>query len=159
VQALIIYYAFILPVLNMKASESLVPAIIIVSLNTGAYLTEVIRGGIESIDKGQTEGARSLGLSNWMTTSSIIYPQAIKNSMPAIGNELIINIKDTAVLSVIMVVDVFRIAQITYAKNYDWLTYLIAGIIYLIMTLTFTKILSFLVKKLDVKPKPLTSSN
>ncbi|MDL2292801.1 amino acid ABC transporter permease [Acholeplasma sp. OttesenSCG-928-E16] len=160
VQGIVIYYAFLLPVFNMNASSSIYPAVIIVSINTAAYLTEVIRGGIESIDKGQTEGARSLGLSSWKTMTSVVYPQAIKNSMPAIGNELIINIKDTSVLSVIMVTDLFYICQqVIYATNLDWITYLIAAAIYLVLTLSFSAILRKVVKKFDIKPRNLPSAN
>ena len=65
-----------------------------VSLNSTAYLAEVLRGGILAIDKGQTEAARSLGMTNWQTMRKVVFPQAVKNSIPAIGNEFIINIKD-----------------------------------------------------------------
>ena len=76
-----------------------------VALNSTAYLTEVLRGGILAVDKGQTEAARSLGMTNWQTMTKVVFPQAVKNAIPAIGNEFIINIKDSSVLSVIGVMD------------------------------------------------------
>ena len=69
-----------------------------VALNSTAYLTEVLRGGILAVDKGQTEAARSLGMTNWQTMTKVVFPQAVKNAIPAIGNEFIINIKDSSVL-------------------------------------------------------------
>ena len=83
-------------------------AILIVSINTGAYMAETVRGGILSIDKGQTEGAKAIGMNHVQTMTKVILPQALRNIMPQIGNNLIINIKDTCVLSIIGTVEFFH---------------------------------------------------
>ncbi len=134
--------------------------LVTVTLNTTAYITEILRGGIESIDKGQTEAARSLGLSAWQTMMKVVFPQAVKNSIPAIGNEFIINIKDTSVLNVIGVFELMYATSTTASTYYQYLpTYVIAAIIYLIMTLVLSRVLAIVAKKLDTAAKPLPSSN
>lgn len=169
VQAVIIYYLF--PILIARqlgiSQESVdlfftltVSGIIIVSLNTTAYLTEVLRGGIESIDQGQLEAGRSLGLGYWQTMFHIILPQAIKNVLPAIGNEFIINIKDTSVLNVIGVAELFFVAQdakYQYFRTYE--PFIIVALIYLFLTLTTSKILAYWEKKMNIPSIPLPSSN
>jgi putative lysine transport system permease protein len=137
-----------------------VAGLITVTLNTTAYLAEVLRGGIESLDKGQMEAARSLGMTYPQAMIHVILPQALKNSMPSIGNEFVINIKDTSVLNVISVIDLFfvasRIQGATYRFNEP---FLIAACIYLILTFSTTKILSIIDKKMDIEEKPLPSAN
>ena len=83
-----------------------------VSVNTAAYLTEVLRGGIQSVDKGQLEAARAIGMNQRKAMFLVVIPQALKNSFASIGNELIVNIKDTAVLNIIAVVDLFTVTKI-----------------------------------------------
>ena len=135
-------------------------SIIVVSINTGAYMAESVRGGIISIDPGQTEGAKALGMNHVQTMTRVIMPQVLRNIIPQIGNNLIINIKDTSVLNVIWVVDIFFVAA-AVNKEYSRFEepFLIAAIIYLVLTLSLTKLLSLLEKKLDVEEKPLPSSN
>ena len=131
-----------------------------VSLNTTAYLTEVIRGAILSLDKGQMEGARSIGLSKTKAMIYIILPQAIKNSMASIGNEFIINIKDTAVLSLIQVFDLFSVMHKAAGAYYLYIeSMLIAAMIYLILTLSTSLLLRYLEQKLGAPTKALPSSN
>lgn len=110
VQAICIFYgvAYIFEV----SIPTLLAGFIIVSLNTAAYMAEIIRSGLNSIDQGQIEGSRSLGMNYGQTMFNVILPQAIKNVIPAIGNELVVNIKDTSVLSVIMVTDLFYNANL-----------------------------------------------
>ena len=103
VQAMFLYYA-LRPVLGWDAMTA---GIVIISVNTGAYMAEIIRSGIQSIDKGQIEAARSIGMTSSQTMRYIILPQAIKNSFPSIGNEFIVNIKDSSMLNVIGVIEVF----------------------------------------------------
>ena len=103
VQALIIHYSLFVP-LGMKPMAS---AIIIISVNTGAYMAESVRGGIMSIDIGQTEGAKALGMNHFTTMTSVILPQALRNIMPQIGNNFIINVKDTAVMFIISFTEFF----------------------------------------------------
>lgn len=131
-----------------------------VSINTAAYLTEVLRGAITSIDKGQNEASRSLGLSKSKTMFGIILPQAIKNAMPSIGNEFVINIKDTSVLSVIMVVDIFRVAELAQSKyGQAFPPYLIAASIYLVLTISVTLILRKFERKMSLPRTALPSAN
>ena len=146
VQALIIHYSIFVP---MKI-PSLLSAIIIISFNTGAYMAEIVRGGIMSIDKGQFEGALSVGMSHWQTMYHVILPQAIKNIMPSIGNEFVVNIKDSSVLSVIAITELMFVSKQAggaYAKFVP--AYVICAIIYFILTFTVTRILRFVEKKLQ----------
>ena len=168
VQALIIYYAGFAA---FKATGRTVTEInsiwtcftsglITVSLNSTAYLAEVLRGGIDSIDAGQNEAARSLGMTNWQAMTKIIFPQAIKNSIPAIGNEFIINIKDSSVLSVIGCYDLMYATTSVVGIYYKSLpVYCIAAIVYLILTCLSSLLMRFLSKKLDTPMVSLPSSN
>ena len=168
VQAIIIYY--FLPgilagifkvdqtILNQILSIG-VAGFITVSLNTTAYLTEVLRGGIEALSKGQMEAARSLGMTRAQAMIHIILPQGIKNSLPAICNEFIINIKDTSVLSVISVMDLFFVIDAINGKNASNDAIFIAAIIYLCLTFGISKLLGLLEKKMNLVSKPLPSSN
>ena len=168
VQAIIIYY--FLPgilagifnvdqtVLNQILSVG-VAGFITVSLNTTAYLTEVLRGGIEALNKGQMEAARSLGMTRAQAMIHIILPQGIKNSLPAICNEFIINIKDTSVLSVISVMDLFFVIDSINGKNASNDAIFIAAIVYLCLTFGISKLLGLLEKKMNLVSKPLPSSN
>lgn len=156
VQAMIFYYG-LKPLIGWSLGTA---ALFTVSINTAAYLTEVLRGAIVNLDKGQNEAARSLGLSKWQTMKGIIYPQAIKNAMPSIGNEFIINVKDTAVLSVIMVVDIFRVAEIAQGRyGVAFPPFLIAAGMYLILTLSVTLILRKVEEKFSIPKKELPSAN
>lgn len=156
VQAMILYFG----VYGLLKWDPMTAGLVVVSINTTAYLTEVIRGGIESIDKGQTEGALSLGLGNFQAMLFVVLPQAVKNSMASIGNEFVINIKDTSVLSVIMISDLFRVAQLAQAKyNQAFPPFIIAAIIYLVLTTSITALLKQMSKKLDVPTVQLPSSN
>ena len=148
VQAMVIYYGA-LQYLNIDMPR-LVAAIFIVSINTGAYMAEIIRGGIISIDKGQTEAATSIGLTHWQTMTSVVLPQAIRNIMPSIGNEFVVNIKDSSVLNVISVTELFfqaKSATGTYFKYFE--VYFIIAIIYLVLTFTVTRLLRMLEKRMD----------
>lgn len=169
VQAVIIYYLLPVFIANLfgipqeavdKIFTITVSGIIIVSLNTTAYLVEVLRGGIEAIDKGQMEAARSLGFTYWGAMFNIILPQAIKNVLPSIINEFIINIKDTSVLNVIAVAELFFVTQdikMKYFRTYE--PFLISALIYLVLTLGTSKLLVFVEKKLSLSETPLPSSN
>lgn len=132
----------------------------VVSANTAAYIAEIIRGSIQAIDKGQTEASLSLGMSYTQTFLFIIFPQAIKNSMPAIGNEFVINIKDTAVLSVIGIFELFNMAKKITGMHYRQLeAYAIVALIYLVLTYSITSLLKLVEKRMGMKPLELTSSN
>ena len=125
-------------------------AFFIVSINTGAYMAETVRGGILSIDPGQTEGAKAIGMTHFQTMTSVILPQALRNIMPQIGNNLIINIKDTCVLSMISVVELMFQARSVAGAYYRYFeTYAIAMVMYLAMTLFFSRVLRWIEKKME----------
>ena len=148
VQSMVIYYGA-MQFLGVDMNK-LVAAILIVSINTGAYMAEIIRGGIISIDKGQTEAAHSIGLTHWQTMVSVVLPQAVRNIMPSIGNEFVVNIKDSSVLNVISVTELFfqaKSATGTYFKYFE--VYFIVAMIYLVLTFTITRILRLIEKKMD----------
>lgn len=151
VQAMVIFwgYAFMMG----GQTLDLVPAgIFIVSINTGAYMAEIVRGGIISIDKGQFEGAAACGMTHWQTMIHVVIPQVMRNILPSISNEFVINIKDTSVLNVIGVMELYSIAgkvQLMTFKMFE--TYLIVCVIYFILTFTITRILRLFEKLLSGK--------
>ncbi len=142
VQAMIFYYG--LGHLGIRI-PILLAGLIIVSLNTAAYLTEVLRAGLLGVDVGQREAAESLGMSNAQVYRKILLPQALKNMVPAIGNELVVNIKDTAVLSVIGVAELFymgrAVASATY-RHYE--AFIIVSIIYLLTVMVAVYALKYI---------------
>jgi len=146
VQAAVIYYG----IFKGVDISLLLAAIIIVSVNTGAYIAEIVRGGIISIDKGQTEGAHSIGMSHWQTMTNVVLPQAIRNIMPSIGNEFVVNIKDSSVLNVIGVAELYfqtGSAAGTYLLFFQ--SFCIAAVIYFVLTFTVTRILRYVERKMD----------
>ena len=148
VQAVIIFYGTA-ALFDIHMSY-MFAGIFIVSINTGAYMSEIVRGGINSIDRGQFEAAHAIGMSHRQTMFNIILPQTIRNILPATGNEFVINIKDSAVLNVIGVSELFFKTKGIYGKNFlFYQTALIACAIYLVLTLTTTRILRFVEKKLN----------
>ena len=125
-------------------------AILIVSINTGAYMAETVRGGILSIDKGQTEGAKAIGMNHVQTMMRVILPQALRNIMPQIGNNLIINIKDTCVLSIIGTVELFFTFKSISGALYTYFeAATVTMIIYFILTFTCSRILRWVENKMD----------
>ncbi len=125
-------------------------AFLVVSVNTGAYMAETVRGGINSIDPGQTEGAKAIGMTHVQTMLSVILPQAFRNLIPQIGNNLIINIKDTSVLSIISVTDLFFVHKSVAGALYKYFaSATITMLIYLTLTVTASLLLRMLEKKLD----------
>ncbi|MGL4589664.1 MAG: ABC transporter substrate-binding protein/permease [Mycoplasmatales bacterium] len=128
--------------------SAIAAGIMILTLNTAAYIAEIIRSGILSIDKGQMEAARSLGLSHKTSMIKIVLPQALKNTIPALMNELIVNIKDSSVLSVIAVNDLFYQGKAAASSNYfTFESYLIVAAIYLVTTMTLTKLITHFVNR------------
>ena len=140
VQAAFIYYgAAMLFDIHMGTWTA---ALFIVSINTGAYMAETVRGGILSIDPGQTEGAMAIGMNHMQIMTNVILPQALRNIMPQIGNNLIINIKDTCVLSIISVVELFYNVKSIVGATYAFFpAYSIAMVIYFILTFTCSRVL------------------
>ena len=125
-------------------------AFFVVSINTGAYMTESVRGGIISVDPGQMEGAKAIGMTHFQAMVHIILPQAFRNIIPQIGNNFIINIKDSSVLSVIGVVDLFFVHKSVSGALYTYFeSATIVMCIYLVMTLISSRLLLLWEKKLD----------
>ena len=119
-------------------------------INSGAYVAEIVRAGIESIDKGQTEAGRSLGFNTNQTMAYIIMPQAIKNILPALGNEFIVLIKETSVASIIAVVDLLQAAQFVGSRTWDILPPLIiAAVFYLVIVLGLSKLLNIFERRMN----------
>ncbi len=148
VQAMFIYFgAMALFNINMSMWFA---AFFIVSINTGAYMAETVRGGILSIDPGQEEGAKSIGMTHVEAMLYVILPQALRNIMPQIGNNLIINIKDTCVLSVIGIVELFYASKSVAGALYTYFAaFTIAMVMYFILTFTCSLLLRWLEKKMD----------
>ena len=147
-QAMFIYYG-LLPMLGINMSMW-GAAYFILSINTGAYMAETVRGGILSIDPGQTEGAKAIGMTHVQTMLYVILPQALRNIMPQIGNNLIINIKDSCVLSVIGVTELlYKTKAAAGALYMNFEAYTITMIIYFIMTFTCSRILRWWENRMD----------
>ena len=150
-QAVFIYYG--LPYFSNNAlrfDNIWAAAILIVSINTGAYMAETVRGGILSIDPGQTEGAMAIGMTHWQTMCYVILPQALRNIMPQIGNNLIINIKDTCVLSVIGTVELFYATKGVAGTYYTYFeAFTIAMVVYFLLTFACSRLLRLLENKMD----------
>ena len=157
VQAMVIYYG--VATLGIFSWWRPLPAgLIIVTLNTTAYISEVFRGGVGAVDPGQMEAARTLGLSRNQAMRKVIWPQAIKNSLPGIGNEFVVNLKDTAVLSVISVVDLFYAVRQSASSTYRYFeAFLIAAFLYLIITYLSSKLINYLTIRLDRTAKVVKS--
>ena len=149
VQAMVIYWGYAFA--TGGSTLPLIPSgIIIVSINTGAYMAETVRGGIISIDKGQFEGASSIGMSHWQAMLHVILPQVLRNILPSVSNEFVINIKDTSVLNVIGVTELYYFAGIIKRQSFQtFQTYLVVCVIYFILTFTVTRLLRFVESKLD----------
>lgn len=148
VQAMVIYYgsaqAFDINLNRVFA------AVFIVSINTGAYMSEIVRGGIYAVDKGQFEAAQAIGMTHFQTMRNVVIPQVIRNILPATGNEFVINIKDTSVLNVIAVSELYFQAKTVAGSNFRFFdTFFVACVLYFIMTFTVTRILRYLEKKMD----------
>lgn len=125
-------------------------AIFVVSINTGAYMAEIVRGGILSIDKGQFEAAHAIGMTHIQTMWSIVLPQVIRNILPATGNQFVINIKDTSVLNVISVTELYFVTKSISGNNFRYFeSFFVACSIYFVMTFVVTRILLYIEKRLD----------
>ncbi|MCI7807848.1 amino acid ABC transporter permease [bacterium] len=150
-QAVFVYYG--LPYFTdnaLKFTSIWTAAILVVSINTGAYMAESVRGGIISIDPGQTEGAKAIGMNHVQTMTSVILPQALRNIMPQIGNNFIINVKDTSVMFIIGFPDFFAAHRAAVGASYLYFpsaTVEMAG--YLTMTLIASFLLRWVERRLD----------
>ena len=148
VQDMVIYYGTA-QAFGVSLDRTLA-AIFIVSINTGAYMSEIVRGGIFAVDKGQFEAATALGFTHRQTMRKIVLPQVVRNILPATGNEFVINIKDTSVLNVISVVELYFSGNTVATQTYQYFqTFFIIAVIYFILTFTVTRILRLVERKMD----------
>lgn len=151
VQAMVIYWGYAFAT-EGKTLPLIPSGILIVSINTGAYMAEIVRGGIISIDKGQFEGAMSIGMTHSQTMIKVILPQVIRSILPSVSNEFVINIKDTSVLNVIGVTELYYFAGIIKRQNFQtFQTYLVICVLYFILTFSITRLLRYIEKRLDGK--------
>ena len=147
VQAVFIYY---LVYTNLIRWNKMTAAIFVISINTGAYMAEIVRSGIQAVDPGQNEAARSLGMSSIQTMIHVVLPQAIRNAFPAFGNELIVNIKDSSVLMIISITELMFQSNSIAGTTYRFTeTYFVTAMIYLLLTSISSVILNAIEKKLN----------
>lgn len=145
-QLMIIYYVIFASVdINI-----IIVGILAFGINSGAYVSEIIRAGINSIDKGQLEAGYSLGLNYSKIMCFIIFPQAIKNILPALGNEFITLLKETSVGAYIGIVELTKASDIIASRTYDYfLPLIVVAIIYLLLTIVLSKLVNLMERKLD----------
>ncbi len=152
VQLLLGYYV-ILPILGLNFN-ALYVAIVIMGMNSGAYVSEIMRSGIMSIDIGQMEAGRAIGLKYSTTMTKIIIPQAVKNVLPTIGNEFISLIKETSVVSFVSVMDLYKAFREIGSQKYEYIMpYIVMALIYVIIVALVTLILKFIEGKLRSSDK------
>lgn len=149
VQVMFIYFG--LPMALGMRINPMVAGILAIGLNSGAYIAEIVRGSFQSIEPGQAEAGRSIGLSHFQTMYYIIWPQALKRMIPSLGNQFIISLKDTSILVVVGVGELTRTGQEIIASNFRafevWIT---VALMYLVMTLSISKVLNYIEKKMDI---------
>lgn len=147
VQALFLYFG--VPLVTGIRINPITAGVITIAVNSGAYIAEIVRGAVQSIDAGQFEAGRSIGLTRHQTMISIIWPQAFRRMIPPLGNQFIISLKDTSLLTVIGVAELTRSGQEIVAVNFrSFEVYLTVAIVYLCMTLSIAKALRWYEKKL-----------
>lgn len=158
VQILLFYYG--IPGLisgvtnNPFRIEPMVAAVVVCSINSGAYVAEIFRAGIQSIERGQIEAARSLGMNHRQAMRYIILPQAFRRIVPPLGNEFIVLLKDTSLLAVIGVQELTRKGQLYAAATYaSFPTYIGVALVYLVMTLTISRLVTYLERRLAVSDR------
>ncbi|MDZ5471704.1 amino acid ABC transporter permease [Bacillus sp. 31A1R] len=154
VQIMFLYYG----IANIVTLDSFTAGALALGIHTGAYIAEIFRGAVQSIDRGQMEAARSLGMTKTLAMRRIIFPQAFKRAIPPLGNQFIISLKDSSLVAYIAVTDLYNTALTVQGENYlPFETYFVVGIYYLIIVLIFTYFTNKIEKKLDVsKPKEAT---
>jgi glutamine transport system permease protein len=149
VQVMFLYFG--LPLMMGMRVPPLAAGIVAIGLNSGAYIAEIVRGAIQSIDKGQTEAGRSIGLTRFQSMLFVIWPQSFKRMIPPLGNQFIISLKDTSLLVVIGVGELTRQGQEIIAYNFRafevWLT---VAIMYLILTMSIAKLLNYFEKRMRI---------
>ena len=144
VQLMIMYF-----VIFASTRRTIMVAILAFGINSGAYVAEIVRGGIMSVDQGQMEAGRSLGMNYKQTMRHIIIPQAIKNILPALGNEMITLLKDTSLMTVISAKDLTKAAQTVTAVTYEpFMPYISIAVVYLVCVIALSKVLGLVERRL-----------
>lgn len=150
-----IIHAAVLPAIFGTSQGWFISGIIALGLNSAAYNAEIFRAGIQSIDKGQMEAARSLGLSQSQAMRKVILPQAIRRMVPPLGNEFITLLKDSSLISVIAAADILYVSKVIVGTSFIvWEPYLFAAFLYLVMTLAVTKLISYIEKRYSIDYNP-----
>lgn len=149
VQLLVGYYV-LLPILGIQVANGIGVAIIIFGLNSAAYISEMMRSGIQSVDIGQLEAARALGLPYGTSMLKIVIPQSIKNILPTLGNEFIVLVKDTSIVSFIAVTDLYKAFKAIGDSTYEFVVpYLFLAIVYLVIVLGITLLVRLMERRLQ----------
>ncbi len=148
VQLLVFYYV-VLPLLGFNRVDSLNVAIIVFGMNSGAYISEIMRGGILSVDPGQMEGGRSVGLSYGTTMIKIVIPQAVKNILPTLGNEFIALVKETSVVSFVGATDLYKAFRSIGSRTYEYMIpYITMALIYIVIVMIITLLIRIMERRL-----------
>lgn len=146
IQAAFIYYLF-RPVIHW---DPITAGFVIISINTGAYMAEILRSGIQSVDPGQLEACKAIGMSNFQAMVCVIFPQAIRNTFPAIGNQLVVNLKDSCMMNVISVTELFFQSSSIAGSNMRFVEiYLDTAILYLLLTTAATWLLNVIERRMN----------
>lgn len=150
VQLFFIYFGLnTIPWISMDKTTA---GIVTIAINAGAYFAEIIRAGIQSVDSGQTEAARSLGLTSTQTMRYVVLPQAFRRMLPTFTNQSIISLKDTSLLSIIGIADLTQRGQIQQAATYEsFKIWLIVGVIYFIIIYALTLLANFLERRFELR--------
>ncbi|GAB3061884.1 amino acid ABC transporter permease [Virgibacillus ainsalahensis] len=149
VQAIWVFFA--LPLITGYNMESVTAGILVIALNSGAYIAEIVRGAVQSVDKGQMEAGRSLGLGRRQAMRYIVWPQAFKRMIPPLGNQFIISIKDTSLLSVILVPELMFQGRVIASNHFNAVEiYTAVAVFYLAITLTLSFVLRIIERRLDI---------
>ena len=154
VQLLVFYYV-LFPLMGVNMT-SVAVSILVFGLNSGAYISEIMRGGILSVDPGQMEGGRAMGLSFAATMMKIVIPQAVKNILPTLGNEFITLIKETSIVSFVGATDLYKAFNVMGTNTYEFMVpYLAMALIYIVMVLIITLLIKLMERRLRKSDKSL----
>lgn len=146
---LLVGWVVLLPTIGLSISNTTV-AILIFGMNSGAYVSEIMRSGIQAVDSGQLEAARAVGLGYWTSMLKVIIPQAIKNILPTLGNEFISLIKETSVVSFIAVVDITKAFRQIGDFNYEYIIpYLMLAAVYLVLVMIISRLVKLMERRLQ----------
>ncbi|MBQ7961626.1 MAG: amino acid ABC transporter permease [Clostridia bacterium] len=148
VQLLVFYYV-VLPLLGFNRVDSIVVAIIVFGMNSGAYISEIMRGGILSVDPGQMEGGRSVGLGYGTTMMKVVIPQAVKNILPTLGNEFIALVKETSVVSFVGATDLYKAFRSIGSATYEYMIpYITMALIYIVVVMAISLLIKLMERRL-----------